>query len=609
MKPVKRPSHVFPLSGKINLSFAGCGFLGIYHVGVASCFKKYAPHVYQEKIAGASAGALVACALIADCSLGDCTTFTLNLALECRKHFLGPFSPNFHLVQDLKKTLEEFLPDDAHERASGKLHVSLTRFPDFENVLVSKFNSREDLIDALICSSYVPFYSGVTPPYFQGKPYFDGAFSNNLPSLDQWTVKISPFSGESDICPDDCSKSFHHVNISGTSAQINCNNAYRASIAFLPPSPEILSEMCQTGFEDALRFLRRNGLISCSQHISIHSALNSSYPFKEAILDERSIHLAREGVLESVKRARVNKEFKAGLSVWKSLACLPGCRDLGQHDDDDDGEHPCMECLKMSEDSKDDKPPFVVLKALNEACIKANKGFRVKLYKYKHLMWLAAPYIIPCSYTYSICKKLFSWAPTAPTTIKMALDNIYNLFVDVLEFDVTSVSPQNKERLVSWVSMFGQYCGLHRCHKRELYSIFFPGHQDLKEGQDGDEDNEVEEITGSIELMSGSSNSCDHHHKKEHSLVLPFCNDEVEMMKVVVDMSDNVVQNSLEQSQSSSLSKMNETSPIDQSTADSYENAIHVANQRDAVLSYCYLEESYNSIKVNTIEIIPLQHV
>lgn len=42
----------------MNLSFAGCGFLGIYHVGVAVCFKKYAPHLLLEKIGGASAGNL-----------------------------------------------------------------------------------------------------------------------------------------------------------------------------------------------------------------------------------------------------------------------------------------------------------------------------------------------------------------------------------------------------------------------------------------------------------------------------------------------------------------------------------------------------------------------
>lgn len=54
----------------MNLSFAGCGFLGIYHVGVAVSFKKYAPHLLLEKIGGASAGSLAACCLLCDLPLG-----------------------------------------------------------------------------------------------------------------------------------------------------------------------------------------------------------------------------------------------------------------------------------------------------------------------------------------------------------------------------------------------------------------------------------------------------------------------------------------------------------------------------------------------------------
>lgn len=55
----------------MNLSFAGCGFLGLYHVGVASCFREYAPQVCGQKIAGASAGALTALALVCDLPLGE----------------------------------------------------------------------------------------------------------------------------------------------------------------------------------------------------------------------------------------------------------------------------------------------------------------------------------------------------------------------------------------------------------------------------------------------------------------------------------------------------------------------------------------------------------
>lgn len=55
----------------MNLSFAGCGFLGIYHVGVAVCFKKYAPHLLLGKISGASFGALSACCLLCDLPIGN----------------------------------------------------------------------------------------------------------------------------------------------------------------------------------------------------------------------------------------------------------------------------------------------------------------------------------------------------------------------------------------------------------------------------------------------------------------------------------------------------------------------------------------------------------
>ena len=57
------PGHTGP-SG-LNLSFCGCGFLGLYHLGVASkftqCGKRFLGSV--DRYAGASAGSLIACLL------------------------------------------------------------------------------------------------------------------------------------------------------------------------------------------------------------------------------------------------------------------------------------------------------------------------------------------------------------------------------------------------------------------------------------------------------------------------------------------------------------------------------------------------------------------
>ena len=41
-----------------DISFAGCGFIGIYHVGVSACLSAYAPQLLKQRILGSSAGGL-----------------------------------------------------------------------------------------------------------------------------------------------------------------------------------------------------------------------------------------------------------------------------------------------------------------------------------------------------------------------------------------------------------------------------------------------------------------------------------------------------------------------------------------------------------------------
>lgn len=38
-----------------------------------------------------------------------------------------------------------------------------------------------------------------------------------------------------------------------------------------PPKPEVLSNMCQQGFDDALQFLHRNNLINCTRCLAVQS--------------------------------------------------------------------------------------------------------------------------------------------------------------------------------------------------------------------------------------------------------------------------------------------------------------------------------------------------
>ncbi|XP_044125358.1 patatin-like phospholipase domain-containing protein 2 [Bufo gargarizans] len=256
---------MFPLDSTWNISFAGCGFLGIYHIGVASCLKEHAPFLVENarNIYGASAGALTATALVSGACLGEAGANIIDVSKEARKRFLGPLHPSFNLVKIIRNCLYKTLPDDAHEHATGRLGISLTRVSDGENVLLTQFNTKEELIQACVCSTFIPVYCGLIPPCLQGVRYVDGGISDNLPQYElKNTITVSPFSGESDICPHDGCTNMHELRVTNTSIQFNLSNLYRLSKALFPPEPQVLKEMCKQGYKDALRFLKRNGLLN-----------------------------------------------------------------------------------------------------------------------------------------------------------------------------------------------------------------------------------------------------------------------------------------------------------------------------------------------------------
>ncbi|CAH1127889.1 unnamed protein product [Ceutorhynchus assimilis] len=366
----------------MNLSFAGCGFLGIYHVGVACCFRKYAPHLLLNKVSGASAGALAACSLILDMPLGETTSDILRVAIEARKRSLGPFNPSFNIHQLLLEGLEKFLPDDAHIRVSGKLHISLTRVCDGRNVIVSQFDSREELIQALLASAFIPIFSGLFPPKFKGTRYMDGGYSDNLPTLDENTITVSPFCGESDICPRDDSSQLFHINIANTSIELSKHNIYRMVRILFPPQPETLANMCKQGFDDALRFLHRNNLINCTKCLAVQSTF--------VVSDTLDEHLVYD----------------------------PQCKDCKMHR---------QEALVSN-------VPDTVLNVFQEVIESANKGVLNWIFKHrgmKLLSVLSLPYTLPADIMYATFTKVMASAPHVSNTLwdisKVMLDQVSNV--------------------------------------------------------------------------------------------------------------------------------------------------------------------------------------
>lgn len=256
----------------MNLSFSGCGFLCVYHAGVAAAIKEYAPQLLQNKILGASAGSIVACGLITNVCISHATTTILKVVSQARSRTFGPLHPEFNLLGIVREELERILPPNAYEMCTGRLVISLTRWSDHENVVIQEYNSNSDLIDAIMCSCFIPLYCGITPPKFRGVQYIDGGVSDNQPIYDEHTVTVSPFAGESDICPPDWdSGSILGVDFNGTSIRFTARNMFRLMACLWPRSTDDLSKMCLQGFGDALRFLTRYKLAPCIRCLTIQT--------------------------------------------------------------------------------------------------------------------------------------------------------------------------------------------------------------------------------------------------------------------------------------------------------------------------------------------------
>ncbi|KAM9672258.1 1-acylglycerol-3-phosphate O-acyltransferase PNPLA3 [Trichechus inunguis] len=246
-----------------SLSFVGCGFLGFYHVGVTRCLSERAPYLLRDArmFFSCSAGSLHCAFFLAGIPLDRTLQLLMDLVRTVRSYKLGILHPSFSINKYLRDHLHAQLPANVHQLISGKMCISLTRVSDGENVLVSDFQSKEEVVDALLCSSFIPFYFGLIPPTFRGERYMDGGVSDNVPFADdKTTITVSPFFGEHDICPKVKSSNFLHVNFSKLSLHLCLGNAYLLARAVLPGDPKVHGEICLRGYLDTVRFLEEKGI-------------------------------------------------------------------------------------------------------------------------------------------------------------------------------------------------------------------------------------------------------------------------------------------------------------------------------------------------------------
>ncbi|XP_067259337.1 patatin-like phospholipase domain-containing protein 4 isoform X2 [Chanodichthys erythropterus] len=247
----------------VNLSFSGAGFLGAYHLGVVGALLRHGDKLLSslKACAGASAGSLAATIMItAPDKLQHCKEFTYRFASNVRSQRFGAVTPGYDFMLELREGIEEILPPNAHQLANERLHISITHSKTFKNRMVSSFTSREDLIKVLLASCFLPVYAGMKPVEFQGQKWMDGGISNCLPVLPVGrTITVSPFSGPQDISPTHKGISKLHFRLANMSVMLTKDNIIRLNRALFPPSLPRLKALDQEGYQDAVRFLKKDG--------------------------------------------------------------------------------------------------------------------------------------------------------------------------------------------------------------------------------------------------------------------------------------------------------------------------------------------------------------
>ncbi|NXY16870.1 PLPL1 protein, partial [Atrichornis clamosus] len=216
-----------------SILFRGCSFLIFYEAGVISALQNLSPDILKSasRIYGSSSGSMLATAALCGCDPGK----GYALLYELKEYGISSGKPSFwglvpggRMLKLLRSMLDKALPPNAHELVSGKLHIVLTRLHDWRSVTVSDFASKEELIQAVVCSCFIPVYFGFSPPTYRGVRYVDGELAMwRADFVSRNTITVSAFAGEYDICPKDGPAAFLNFQLSDCILQISKMNICR----------------------------------------------------------------------------------------------------------------------------------------------------------------------------------------------------------------------------------------------------------------------------------------------------------------------------------------------------------------------------------------------
>uniref|UniRef100_A0A0E0BK27 Patatin n=2 Tax=Oryza TaxID=4527 RepID=A0A0E0BK27_9ORYZ len=232
-----------------GFSFSAAGLLFPYHLGVAQCLIDRGYLTERTPLAGSSAGAIICAVIASGNTMQDALQVTKDLADNCRSNGTA-----FRLGAVLKDVLDRFLPDDVHIRCNGRIRVAITQLSwRPRGLLVDQFDSKDDVISAVITSSFIPGYLAPRPAtFFRNRLCIDGGLTLFMPPTSaSETVRICAFPAS-------------RLGLQGIGISPDCNPENRASPrqlfnwALEPAEDEVLDKLYELGYLDAAVWADQN---------------------------------------------------------------------------------------------------------------------------------------------------------------------------------------------------------------------------------------------------------------------------------------------------------------------------------------------------------------
>ncbi|XP_010926444.1 uncharacterized protein [Elaeis guineensis] len=232
-----------------GFSFSAAGLLFPYHLGVAQFLLEKGYITETTPLAGSSAGAIVCAVIASGNSMQDALQATKILAEDCRLKGTA-----FRLGAVLRDVLSNFLPDDVHIKSSGRVRVAITQlFWRPKGLLVDQFDSKEDLINAVFTSSFIPGYLAPRPAtIFRNRLCIDGGLTLFMPPTSaSETVRV-------------CAFPTNGLGLNGIGISPDCNPENRATPrqlfnwALEPAEDYILDKLYELGYLDAAVWADQN---------------------------------------------------------------------------------------------------------------------------------------------------------------------------------------------------------------------------------------------------------------------------------------------------------------------------------------------------------------